>query len=143
MLDGERFFDCRPFGYFVHPPRDCYVGPTPIKAKPYVSFAPAYAVLAVELAKQISGHATPVSSGTVACTKRISIERYAVTATIAWMRHQATAYEDMIIPRVKGQHREIRKQLVKRPKQLLNDYRNGAERPQSCPLAAALKADWR
>ena len=107
----------------------------------YLSFAPAYATLAVEMAKQIADHATPVGSGTVARTKRISIEQRAEAATIAWMRHQTTAYDDMVIPRVKGQRREVRKQLAKRSKQLLNDYRNGAERPQNCPLAAALKTD--
>lgn len=107
----------------------------------YLSFAPAYAALAVEMAKQIADHATPVGSGTVARTKRISIEQRAEAATIAWMRHQTTAYDDMVIPRVKGQRREVRKQLAKRSKQLLNDCRNGAERPQNCPLAAALKTD--
>lgn len=107
----------------------------------YLSFAPAYAALAVEMAKQIADHATPVGSGTVARTKRISIEQRAEAATIAWMRHQTTAYDDMVIPRVKGQRREVRKQLAKRSKQLLNDYRNGTERPQNCPLAVALKTD--
>lgn len=105
----------------------------------YLSFAPAYSALAVDMAKQIADHATPVGSGTVARTKQIPIEQRAEAATIAWMRHQTTAYDDMIIPRVKGQRREVRKKLAKRSKQLLNDYRNGAERPQSCPLAAALK----
>ena len=91
------------------------------------------------MAKQIAEHATPVGSGTVARTKRISIEQRAEAATIAWMRHQTTAYDDMVIPRIKGQRREVRKQLAKRSKQLLNDYRNGAERLKNCPLAAALK----
>lgn len=107
----------------------------------YLSFAPIYAALGADMAKQIADHATPVGSGTVARTKRISIEQRAEAATIAWMRHQTTAYDDMVIPRVKGQRREVRQQLAKRSKQLLNDYRNGAERPQSCPLAAALKTD--
>jgi hypothetical protein len=105
----------------------------------YLSFAPTYAELAVAMAKQIADHATPVGSGTVARTKRISIEQRAEAATIAWMRHQTTAYDDMVIPRVKGKRREVRQQLAKRSKQLLNDYRSGAERPQECPLAAALK----
>ena len=107
----------------------------------FLSFAPAYAALAAVMAKQIADHATPVGSGTVARTKLISIEQRAEAATIAWMRHQTTAYDDMHIPRVKGQRREVRKQLAKRSRQLLNDYRNGNERPQNCPLAAALKAD--
>ena len=62
-------------------------------------------------------------------------------ALFSWMRHQTTAYDDMVIPRIKGQRREVRKQLAKRSKQLLNDYRNGAERLQHCPLAAALKTN--
>ncbi len=106
----------------------------------YLSFAPAYAALAEAMAKHIADHATPVGSGTVARTKRISIEQRAEAATIAWMRHQTTAYDDMVIPRVKGKRREVRKQLAMRSKQLLNDYRKGAERSQSCPLAAALRA---
>lgn len=104
----------------------------------YLAFAPAYAALAEKMAKQIADHATPVGSGTVARTKRIPIEQRAQAATIAWMRHQTTAYDDMAIPRAKGQRREVRKLLAKRSKQLLNDYRNGAERPPNCPLAAAL-----
>ncbi len=104
----------------------------------YLSFAPAYDTLAARMAKQIADHATPVGSGTVARTKRISIEQRAEAATIAWMRHQTTAYDDMVIPRIKGQRREVRKQLAMRSKQLLNDYRNGAIRPQNCPLVAAL-----
>ncbi len=107
----------------------------------YLSFAPAYTTLAASMAKQIADHATPVGSGTVARTKRISIEQRAEAATIAWMRHQTTAYDDMVIPRIKGQRREVRKQLAMRSKQLLNDYRSGASRPQSCPLAAAVKVD--
>lgn len=107
----------------------------------YLSFAPAYAELAAEMAKQIAAHATPVGSGTVARTKRLSIEQRAEAATIAWMRHQTTAYDDMHIPRIKGQRREVRRQLAKRSKQLLNDYRCGAPRPQSCPLAAAFKTN--
>ncbi len=39
----------------------------------YLSFAPTYATLAADMAKQIADHATPVGSGTVARTKRISI----------------------------------------------------------------------
>jgi len=105
----------------------------------FLSFAPAYTALAEVMAKQIADHATPVGSGTVARTKRIPIEQRAEAATIAWMRHQTTAYDDMVIPRVKGQRREVRKQLAKRSKQLLNDYRNGTARTQNCPLAAALK----
>ncbi len=107
----------------------------------YLAFAPAFTTLASDMARQIAEHATPVGSGTVARTQRISIEQRAEAATIAWMRHQTTAYDDMKIPRVKGQRREVRSQLAKRSRQLLNDYRNGNETPQNCPLAVALQTD--
>ncbi len=92
-----------------------------------------------EMARLIASHATPVGSGTVARTKRIPIERRAEAATIAWMRHQTTAYDDMTIPRVKGKRREVRQMLAKRSKQLLNEYRNGLAQRGNCPLAKALE----
>ena len=104
----------------------------------YLAFAQNYEALAKQMASQIAAHATPVGSGTVARTQRIPIEKRAEAATIAWMRHQTTAYDDMSIPRVKGKRREVRKMLAKRSKQLLNDYRSGAARPPGCPLAKAL-----
>ena len=107
----------------------------------YLAFAEKYQSLAKEMAHQIAAHATPVGSGTVARTKQIPIERRAEAATIAWMRHQTTAYDDMVIPRQKGKRREVRRALAKRSKQLLNDYRNGAERPRACPLARALNTE--
>lgn len=106
----------------------------------YLAFDPAYESLAKQMAGQIAAHATPVGSGTVARTKRIPIEKRAEAATIAWMRHQTTAYDNMSIPRVKGKRREVRKMLAKRSKQLLNDYRNGSPQPSDCPLVKALKA---
>ncbi|MDF1740315.1 MAG: DUF2293 domain-containing protein [Verrucomicrobiales bacterium] len=107
----------------------------------YLAFAEKYESLAKEMAHQIAAHATPVGSGTVARTKQIPIERRAEAATIAWMRHQTTAYDDMVIPRVKGKRREVRRALAKRSKQLLNDYRDGAKRPPACPLAKALESE--
>lgn len=106
----------------------------------YLAFDSRYENLAKQMANRIAAHATPVGSGTVARTKQIPIERRAEAATIAWMRHQTTAYDDMVIPREKGKRREVRRQLAKRSKQLLNDYRNGAERPPACPLAKALNS---
>lgn len=104
----------------------------------YLAFDSQYEGLAKQMANRIAAHATPVGSGTVARTKLIPIERRAEAATIAWMRHQTTAYDDMVIPREKGKRREVRRKLAKRSKQLLNDYRNGAERSPNCPLAKAL-----
>lgn len=107
----------------------------------YLAFNPEYEDLAKQMASKIAAHATPVGSGTVARTKQIPIEQRAEAATIAWMRHQTSAYDDMIIPRVKGKRREVRRKLAKRSKQLLDDYRNGGSRSSNCPLAKALNSD--
>jgi hypothetical protein len=105
----------------------------------FLSFHPRYAELAARMAAHISAHAVPVGSGTVARTERIPIEERAEAATIAWMRHQTTAYDNMTIPRVKGMRREVRRMLAQRSKQLLESYRNGEERdPLLCPLWKAL-----
>lgn len=91
------------------------------------------------LARAIATHATPVGSGTVARTKRIPVERRAEAATIAWMRHQTTAYDSMKIARVKGRRREVRRMLAERSRELLDAYRRGeAVDPALCPLARAL-----
>lgn len=104
----------------------------------YLSFDSQFDNLARKMAKQIAEHAVPVGSGTVARTKRIPLEKRAEAATIAWMRHQTTAYDDMVIPRVKGKRREVRKMLAKRSKELLNAYRNGNPGSGDCPLAQAI-----
>lgn len=106
----------------------------------YLDFDYSHQELAKKMAKAISDHAVPVGSGTVARTQRIPIERRAEAAVIAWMRHQTTAYDDMVIPREKGARREVRRTLAKRSKQLLQRYRQADERAptESCPLARAL-----
>ena len=101
----------------------------------YLAFDARHESLAKKMARAIASHATPVGSGTVARTKRIPIERRAEAATIAWMRHQTTAYDDMVIPRVKGARREARRMLAKRSKRLLGRYRRGEPRALACPLA--------
>ncbi len=63
----------------------------------FLAFAPPHAAVAEELARRVTAHATPVGSGTVARTERISIEQRAEAAVIAWMRHQTTAYDGMVI----------------------------------------------
>ena len=104
----------------------------------FLNFAEAYGDLEGEMAKAIAEHAVPVGSGTVARTKRIPIERRAEAAVIAWLRHQTTAYDDMVIPREKGARREVRRMLGKRSRVLLNRYRDGGELGGSCPLSRAL-----
>ena len=66
----------------------------------FLAFHPNHATLAGRLARAVTDHATPVGSGTVARTKRIPVERRAEAAVIAWMRHQTTGYDRMVIPRV-------------------------------------------
>ena len=98
------------------------------------------------MARAVTDHATPVGSGTVARTKRIPVEQRAEAAVIAWMRHQTTGYEGMVIPRVKGKRREVRRMLAARSKELLARYRRGEPATEGCPLLAALKGgdtrDW-
>jgi hypothetical protein len=107
----------------------------------FLAFAPGYAELAGRMADAIAAHATPVGSGTVARTQRISIEERAEAAVIAWMRHQTTAYDDMAIPRVKGMRREVRRELATRSRRLLELYRRGAAVDAAkCPLQRALRA---
>lgn len=104
----------------------------------FLNFHPAQQQLAHRLARAVTEHATPVGSGTVARTKRIPIEQRAEAAVIAWMRHQTTAYDCMPIPRVRGKRREVRRMLAQRSKELLCQYRLGAELSSACPLHQAL-----
>ena len=55
----------------------------------------------------------------MARTKRIPVEQRAEAAVIAWMRHQTTGYDNLVIPRVKGKRREVRRMLAQRSKELL------------------------
>lgn len=104
----------------------------------FLAFHPNYADLADRLAQAVTEHATPVGSGTVARTKRIPVEQRAEAAVIAWMRHQTTGYDGMMIPRVKGRRREIRRMLAKRSQELLGCYRVEGSAPAGCPLRKAL-----
>lgn len=105
----------------------------------FLSFHPAHRGEAELMARLITDHAVPVGSGTVARTERIPIEQRAEAAVIAWMRHQTTGYDQMVIPLVKGKRREVRRMLAQRSVQLLARYRQGgAIDATSCPLARAL-----
>jgi hypothetical protein len=107
----------------------------------YLNFHPRYGLLAARVAALISAHATPVGSGTVARTQRIPIEQRAEAATIAWLRHQTTAYDHMHIPREKGARREVRRMLAQESKRLLESYRKGSRIDvDNCPLQRALQA---
>ncbi|HSI07467.1 MAG: DUF2293 domain-containing protein [Rariglobus sp.] len=105
----------------------------------YLDFHPSKHAEAALMARLITDHTVPVGSGTVARTERISIEERAEAATIAWMRHQTTGYDTMVIPLVKGRRREVRRMLAQRSVQLLARYRQGQSIDSaSCPLARAL-----
>jgi len=104
----------------------------------FLAFDSVHADLACRLARAVADHATPVGSGTVARTKRISVKQRAEAAVIAWLRHQTTTYDSMAIPRVKGKRREVRRMLAQRSQELLNRYRRGDVVGNNCPLKKAL-----
>ena len=104
----------------------------------FLAFHPTHADLADGLARAVTDHATPVGSGTVARTKRITVAQRAEAAVIAWMRHQTTGYEGMVIPRIKGKRREVRRMLAQRSQELLARYRRGEPVSDGCPLRKAL-----
>jgi hypothetical protein len=105
----------------------------------FLRFHPMHQEFAERMARLITDHAVPVGSGTVARTERIPIEQRAEAATIAWMRHQTTGYDQMAIARVKGRRREVRRLLAQRSVQLLARYRQGLPADQAaCPLYRAL-----
>jgi hypothetical protein len=47
-------------------------------------------------------------------------------------------YDNLVIPRVKGKRREIRRLLAQRSKELLHRYRRGETAMEQCPLKTAL-----
>jgi len=100
----------------------------------YLGFHPRYQAEADILGKKITEHAAPVGSGTVARTERIPIAKRAEAATIAWLRHQTTAYDSMRIARIKGKRREVRRQLAAKSVKLLHGYRQGRAPAENCPL---------
>jgi hypothetical protein len=107
----------------------------------FLAFHTGHADLADRLARAVTEHATPVGSGTVARTKRIPVEQRAEAAVIAWMRHRTTGYDNMAIPRVKGQRREVRRKLARRSHELLDRYRRGEAIPEGCPLRKVLASE--
>ncbi|WP_394831131.1 DUF2293 domain-containing protein [Pendulispora rubella] len=105
----------------------------------FLRFSPRWEELARSVARKVTAHATPVGSGTVARTKRISIDERAESAVIAWMRHQTTAYDSMVIARVKGKRREVRRELATVSRAVLDLHRRDAPHaPAACPLCKAV-----
>ncbi len=117
-----------------------YVGEFEGEVLAFLGFAEAHGALARELAARVTAHATPVGSGTVARTERIPVERRAEAAVIAWMRHQTTAYDTLAIPRVKGERREVRRELAEISRAVLDQHRKpGPHTPARCPLCTAIR----
>lgn len=118
--------------------QDAYVEDFQAAVLQFLRFHDRYADLSDRLATAVTSHATPVGSGTVARTKRIPVEERAEAAVIAWMRHQTTGYDDMVIPRIKGKRREVRRALARRSHELLERYRRGEAAAANCPLLKAI-----
>ncbi len=104
----------------------------------YLNFHPRYTTLASQLARLVTELATPVGSGTVARTERIPLEDRTSSAVIAWMRHQTTGYDRMVVAPVKGRRRQVRRELASQSIEILQLYRDGNDIPLSCPLQKAL-----
>ena len=115
-----------------------YVEDFTLAVRDFLRFHIRHRSLGERLARKVAKHATPVGSGTVARTQKIPIERRAEAAVIAWMRHQTTAYDSMVIPRVRGKRREVRRMLAERSRQILDQYRNGSAPSPACPFYRSL-----
>lgn len=112
-----------------------YVASFEDEVRAFLRFAPRYQERAASIARAVTAHATPVGSGTVARTKRISVEQRAEAAVIAWMRHQTTAYDGMNLPRIKGMRREVRRELAGISRSLLDVHRREEPHAEArCPL---------
>ena len=116
-----------------------YVVAFEAEVQDFLRFSPQWLELGRALARRVAAHATPVGSGTVARTKRISVAERAEAAVIAWMRHQTTAYDRLSIPRVAGMRREVRRELAQISRALLDLHRRDVPHViRACPLCHAI-----
>lgn len=105
----------------------------------FLRFSTQWLELGRVMARKVAAHATPVGSGTVARTKRISVSERAEAAVIAWMRHQTTAYDQLAIPRIKGKRREVRRELAQISRAVLDLHRRDVPHEiRGCPLCTAI-----
>lgn len=112
------------------------------EVRAFLRFAPSFSELESKLAQRVAAHATPVGSGTVARTERISIDRRAEAAVIAWLRHQTTSYDTLAIPRVRGARRKARRDMAQMSRALLDLHRrDNSHTPAACPLCKTLLLD--
>jgi hypothetical protein len=107
--------------------------------KDFLHFNSHFEALADQVAQKVAAHATPVGSGTVARTKRISLEQRAEAAVIAWLRHHTTAYDDMKVSRVRGARRQVRRQLAEVSRAVLDLHRGMMHPPSGCPLCQIIQ----
>ena len=105
--------------------QNAYVEDFNMAVRTFLSFAECYKNIEIKLAYAVTNLATPVGSGTVARTERITISERAERAVIAWLRHQTTVYDSMKIPLIKGKRREVRRMLAEHSRKLLAAYRKG------------------
>lgn len=104
-------------------------------------FAPCHRETAERLAAAVAAQATPVGSGTVARTARLSLAHKAELALMAWLRHQTSDYDRMHVARVRGERREVRRRIAVQSRHLLERYRRGEPvAAATCPLQRALGA---
>ncbi len=104
----------------------------------FLNFHNKYLPIAETMSILVTKHAIPIGSGTVARTAMIPIEERAAKAVIAWMRHQTTQYDNMQIARIKGERRNVRRNLAEDSVKVLNTYRKGEPVPFNCPLKSAI-----
>ncbi len=105
----------------------------------FLRFSKEWSELGRALARLVAAHATPVGSGTVARTKRISVSERAESAVIAWMRHQTTDYDRMQIARIKGERRAVRRELAQISRALIDMHRRDVPHGiDACSLCAAI-----
>ncbi len=111
------------------------------EVRSFLRFSMEWRELGRVMAQKVAAHATPVGSGTVARTKRISVAERAEAAVIAWMRHQTTAYDRLAIPRVAGKRREVRRELARVSHAVLELHRRDVPHEiRVCPLCEAIVA---
>lgn len=106
----------------------------------FLNFHLKYQSLAKQLSTLVKKHAAPVGSGTVARSSSVSVEDKAALAVMAWMRHQASSYDSIAVPKIKGARRELRRQIARQSERILGAYRRGDEiDTNTCALYKALQ----
>lgn len=123
--------------------QDAYEADFQQEVRNHLQFAQQYQALEEMMAQLVTEHTIPIGSGTVARTVQIPVADRAAKAVIAWMRHHTTEYDRLVIPRIKGERRRIRRKLADQSTKLLSKYRKGIATPEDCPLKMAVERLWR